>query len=465
MWRIFTITVALLLVCGVSRSAAEQQGDRQRKLESPALVALEQKVKAGDVTALDRFWSEVQRQGTPLMEPIPGDDKHTLVTFLWRGDEQTRNVVVFSAFTAGHPCCWETEAGIPGGEMSQLAGTNVWFKTIRLPSDARFTYYLSPNDSLVPWPNRPDNTDKGSPEQQPDPLNPHRFSLPHPDQVYVASLAELPGAPPFPWFNEHPDSLKGRLDEHPPAVNALGSEWNLQVYTPPGYDSSRTEPYDLLVFLGGRLFANMLHGKTILDNLILAHKIRPVVAVLLENDSLEHMVQNYGCNPQTNNFLVQKLVPWAREHYHVSAERKATTIGGWGLAGEAAAFAALRHPEVFGNVFTQDASFGWAPQAPCAGGCPVVPEVQNEAELQYEWLVRQFAASPKLPLRFSITVGQFNRTHFGYPHETPIIVANRHMKDVLLAKGYDLTYKEFSAGDEFYTDAIAAPDALSALLK
>lgn len=46
--------------------------------------------------ALDAFWQEVSQQGTPLIEPIAGDDTHSLVTFLWRATDETQNVAMVS---------------------------------------------------------------------------------------------------------------------------------------------------------------------------------------------------------------------------------------------------------------------------------------------------------------------------------------------------------------------------------
>jgi hypothetical protein len=149
------ISLGFLLSCCVPRFAQAQQSSDQLPIRSPRLLALEKQLKTVDPMPLDNFWREVKQRGTPLVEQIPGDDKHVLVTFLWRGDKETRNVIVFSSFTKGHPCCTGHSADqLAQGKMTKLEGTDVWSKTIRLPYDARFTYYLSPNDSLVPDPGR-----------------------------------------------------------------------------------------------------------------------------------------------------------------------------------------------------------------------------------------------------------------------------------------------------------------------
>jgi hypothetical protein len=49
------------------------------------------------------------------------------------------------------------------------------------------------------------------------------------------------------------------------------------------------------------------------------------------------------------------------------------------------------YPEYFGNILSQSASYWWKP----------------DGDSEYEWVKRQFSASPKLPLRLFLTVGLF----------------------------------------------------------
>lgn len=55
---------------------------------------------------------------------------------------------------------------------------------------------------------------------------------------------------------------------------------------------------------------------------------------------------------------------------------------------------------------------------------------------------RDFAQSPRLPLRFWMEVGSFE---LGAPRvETTQLAGNRHLRDVLRARGYDVHYQEFA---------------------
>src|SRR5262249_50445069 len=104
----------------------------EEKYQSPRLAALRKELAAGDQAALDQFWQEVERRGTPLTEPIAGDEKNLLVTFLWRATFETWNVLVlWTPFSAERPDDYK---------MMRLADSNLWYKTLRAPKGARFLY-------------------------------------------------------------------------------------------------------------------------------------------------------------------------------------------------------------------------------------------------------------------------------------------------------------------------------------
>src|SRR5439155_20498016 len=94
-------------------------------------------------TNTESFWRQVAADGTPLTEPYGSDGKYQLVTFLWRSKHDTRNVFVrgsFLGFFVGPPADYS---------MHQIPNSDVWYLTLKLPSGARFTYQLSPNDPLT----------------------------------------------------------------------------------------------------------------------------------------------------------------------------------------------------------------------------------------------------------------------------------------------------------------------------
>jgi enterochelin esterase-like enzyme len=434
--------VALLLALVLASVALErseaQQASNQPAIRSPRLVKLEMDLKSRDVAALDNFWREVEQRGTPLVESIPSDEKHVLVTFLWRGGTETKNVGLFSDLPG---MAEAPEVNL----LTNLLGTDVWFKSYKVRKDGRFTYYLSPNDSLIP---RAQRKDKDWETLQADPLNPHHFVMHEEERDWVRSLVELPGAAPVRWL-EALNAPKGRIQMYHLSSKVLREDRRFWIYTPLGY-TSEGKLYDLVVLFDGWMFAQMIPTGTIVDNLLAAGRIRPLVVLMV--DQKDRSVE-LACNESFNAFLVHELIPWVRARYHVTSDPAKTTIGGQSFGGLAAAFAGLRHPEVFGNVLAITGDFSWDPREGRAA---------DQEDLEYEWIIRQYAGSPKLPLRFAITAGLFDYGG-GITPQPSSLAANRHMRDVLLAKGYTVIYREIAGADEVLTSAIALPDGLSSL--
>ncbi len=216
----------------------------QDVLISPRIAALHADVMAGNTAAVETFWREVGTRGTPLIEAIPGDDAHRLVTFLWHAEGETTNVVVFSGFVYYFD--------FEHNQMTRLLDTNVWYKTDRVRADVRAWYRLAPNDSLKPSPDWAART-AGF---RPDPLNPRHYLVkgsadsPFGSRDEVWSVIELPETPPQPWAQRHPDVPNGRVDEHRMHSNVLDNDRLLWIYTPPAY-APDTESYPLVVLLDG----------------------------------------------------------------------------------------------------------------------------------------------------------------------------------------------------------------------
>jgi enterochelin esterase-like enzyme len=109
----------------------------------------------------------------------------------------------------------------------------------------------------------------------------------------------------------------------------------------------------------------------------------------------------------------------------------------------------LRHPELFGNVLSQSGSYWWTP----------------EGDPEDEWLARQFTAADKLPLHFYLNVGLLEHTpDKPYDFRPTQLVANRHLRNILQAKGYVVQYVEYSGGHDFPSFQSTFADGLLALI-
>jgi enterochelin esterase-like enzyme len=143
-----------------------------------------------------------------------------------------------------------------------------------------------------------------------------------------------------------------------------------------------------------------------------------------------------------------ELAPFIRKNYNVSDDPDRTIIAGYSLGGLAAAYEGFRHAETFGLILTQSGSFWYEP---------------THAEYaEPNWLARQFAKTEKLRLRFYMDAGVYEVNQWGVA--TGILMMNRLLRDVLIAKGYEVHYQEFTGDHEYINWRGTLADGLIALI-
>lgn len=426
---------------------------------SPRIQALKNQIESGQKST-DAFWKEVAAVGTPLTEPVGSDGKHQLVTFLWRSTHKTRNVLFLSAiWGVGAPDAYA---------MHQIPDSDVWYLTLKLPRGARFSYQLSPNDPMASDGPRADHR---AATGQADPLNLNPLSKCPPDvsKFRCRSMAELPPAVES-WFIKKSGTPEGRVEKQQITSNIQKLERPFSVYTPANYKADGPPNALLIMFDGENLPGDTFLWLTTLNNLIAASKIPPTVVVFVENLPRRRLVDLIA-NPEFADFLAAELVPCVGAHYNVTKKPAQTVVGGNSAGGLAAPYVALRHPKVFGNSMSVSGAFWWSPEhnrGICGGGrCPNTGGLEGDgftdATTEGNFLVKQFLASPKLPLRFYLTAGTFEIDRFG-EGGGGILEMTRHLRDVLLAKGYEVHYQQFHGGHDGLPWRGAFADGLIALL-
>ena len=78
------------------------------------------------------------------------------------------------------------------------------------------------------------------------------------------------------------------------------------------------------------------------------------------------------------------------------------------------------------------------------------------------YVAQLFVNSPKLPLRFYMDAGSLEMDRD--PNGSSILVTNRHLRDVLRAKGYEVFYQEFQGGHEYMSWRGTFPEGLILLV-
>lgn len=404
------VTVSSLGLCSAVTFAADAPD-----LRSPKLKQLWQQIQAGTPDAEIQFFAGLA-DGTPLVEEVASDPTQSLVTFLWRGKAETRRVVV----SGGRPAPdWETP-------LEKLPGTEIWYRTELLPSDARFTYSFI-LDSLAEKPDKIDDYRKVLDLETSirDPLNPRVLG----ESSYIV----LPQALPFP-YPVNAQAPKGITNDVSISSRILGTPVALKVYVPADPARKGARLGLLVVFDGG--FEDM---GTVLDDLIASGKVAPLVAIGVVNrkdkDGKPLRTQDLGYSEDFARFVVQELIPWAQKTYRTSEDRSHTIIAGESRGGGMAAFVALRYPGSVAKVLATSTALENTPGFYAPARFWLDPS--------NGWLIERYLEAPLKPLEFYLGIGRFDTSLW-----TDRLMNNRRFRDVLRAKGYRVQYLESNGGHD-----------------
>ncbi len=442
-------TVLLISFC------AQAHAESSPALQSPRLAALATSDTTADKGELEKFWVDVDRTHTPLIEVLPGDAGEMLVTFLWRAapDQQELNVGVLSPLGETYKARAVPEA------FARVPETDVWYRTYRASTQARFEYALT-------WPQgREANAeahfsyshDGITYEAFPDPRNPKtmptQWDEKGPNKAWVdrvrrVSYAEGPDAPAEPFVAERSDVARGKVTTTELASELLGNTRRISIYTPPGLDGGCARCDFLLVFDRAE-YVLAVPMPTILDNMQADGVLRPIVAVFVGNAPDARSVE-LPANARFQDFVQRELLPWVRERYRFTSNPNRMVVAGSSYGGLASAFAGLKHSQMFGNVLSQSGSYWWWPNFQSQGR-DVEPLNSNSG-----WLIHEYANTRKLPLRFYLDVGSMEGSL--------MLLPNRMFRDVLRARGYEVTYREFTGAHDYIMWRSTISEGLIALI-
>lgn len=367
-------------------------------------------IKTERFNVIKEFWKDVEEQGTPLIENIQRDNNNVLVTFLYRGKD-INNVMIYG--------------GVPGFHydeniMEHIENTDVWFKTYKVRNDVKFKYNFSLNYEF-------DNDYKKINKNSiVDLLNPNEFVFPKNEENLeseesISSLVVLPKFKKELWTIARETVEQGQVDLHRFQSDILDCNRRIWVYTPYKYREIK-EGCKLLILSDGFEYLS-ISATTVLDNLINDKKIPPIVCIFIE--STKNRYEELTCSDKYSDFIVKELMPWIYENYNVSKSPRDTIIGGVSLGGLAATYMAYKNPSIFGNVLSQSGSYWYDDQ----------------------WLTNKFKESERLPIKFYLNAGVLEDN----PYDTEPIMMEviNNMRDVLIKKGYEISYETFPSGHDY----------------
>ena len=405
-------------------------------LQSPRLAALQDAAEQKHGEALDAFWREIDARGAPLVEEVPGEPDQALFTFLWRADpeEDAVNVRLGASFPTR----------TPNDAFTRLGATNVWYTSYLMPRAARLIYRIRAPQGLRKSPLARDRftIDGIRYELFPDPLN-HRTFPAASDPLVAQSEVLGPAAKDSPYLYASVDVPRGSLYDELVESAVLKGPRKVTVYTPPGY-SDQSPHLPLLLVFDAEAYIEQVSAPTLLDNMIAAKKIPPLIAVFVHSKGTRD--SDLPPNERFPSFIVDELLPRLRHEYRLAEDPQKNVVCGSSFGGLAATHLAYRHPEAFGKVISQSGSFWWFP------GYTEQPSPSPDAGA----IIKQLAEAGPKPVRLHMEVGQW---------ESPgMVSANRMLASVLRGKGYDIRYNEFLGGHHYAYWRQTLPDALIAML-
>ncbi len=387
---------------------------------SPRILRLWKEQRAGGAAAIDRFAKEMEGHA-PLVEPVPDDPRgDVLITFARRTKPETLYIGLLGGpLVRGHEVA-----------LARFEGSDLALITLRTPKEARFTYKFRAGDPPSAFATSKENEALEATDEV-DAWNPRRSGS--------RSLVELPAAPPQTWAQPAPGVPAGSRIERTIHSAILGEDRQIGVYLPPGFVASGG-PYPTLIAFDGDGFMRapqeQVSTPTILDNLIAQKKIPPMVGVFVYQGATRS--RDLPMSAPFSDFLANELAPWVRREYRAAEDPRQVTLTGFSFGGLCAMYTAFHHPDVFGNALSQSGSFWFAPGA---------LEVAGPFSLETGAMMREILGAPRQPVRVWMEVGLFEGN-------TPLaggnqIAQNRHLRDVLLAKGYRVSYHEFAGGHDY----------------
>ena len=307
-------------------------------------------LQTGDSATRESVWGQLKSsKKIPLVI-------HDSVAFLFRGPAKT--VAWIGDFNA-----WGYDKSFRAQGTS--FGKDFWILKSSFPTDARLDYKILVNG--IEWRLDPENPNHqwsgvggGSPNSE----------------LRMPLWKESSGIE-----NNRPIK-NGQLTDDILFYSAvMGYEVMYRLYTPPDYDNLQNLPVMYVTDGYEYLHPKMGNMTVVLDNLINAKKIQPIIAVFVDhrepvNRSNNRRMDELAINSKYLNFFVDELVPHIEKDLKVSGKPTDRGIMGTSMGGLSAAYFAFTRPDVFGLCGIQSPSFYSRPQIYKICDSPESPKIK-----------------------------------------------------------------------------------------
>lgn len=320
-----------------------------------------------------------RREGNPLVD---GEK----VTFLWQGDSAPQLIDDLHG--------WEEHP-----QKLKRISPGLWACSFNLPRDAYFEYAF---------------LDLQAGQRLRDPLNWKRVNN---GVGNYNHYFYMPGASPSPLTRKQPGIPHGTISSHTVEAWMMRNNGSRRIHF---YHPSIRGKVPLLIVYDGPDYLQRGRLPIIVDNLIAAHRIRPIAMAFLSNGGPARGVE-YACSDATLSWIQHEVLPLAGKELNlVDTQKQPGAFGvlGASFGGLMSMYTGLRLPAIFGHVISQSAVF----------------EMDGEDFVAVE-LMRHAPARPRLYM----DVGSLDF----------LLEDNRRILPLLRKKGFDLTYHEYGGAHNY----------------
>jgi enterochelin esterase family protein len=349
-----------------------------------AILELLEQNETLDAKAIDAF---LAANGSPIVEG-------PTITFLYRGrvDEVRLRHFVY---------------GLPSSQrFRHIAGTDLWYLSLEVPRGSRIEYKLELDV-------------RGVTRLVRDPLNKKISHDPYgANSVCFASGYHTPD-----WTKHDPEAREGTVEDLTISSAVYEGDRTVQVYLPARMRATRR--YPLMICFDGADYVRFAKLKTVLDNLIHAYEIAPMIVALTQSPD---RITEYAANELNSRFVVEELLPFLEERYPARGLPKDRGLMGASLGAVASFHAAWKHPGVFGSLLLQSGSFAFTDIGKAEKSPTLAPVVS---------FVNEVRAEPGRPVeRIFVSCGTYES----------LIYENRSLVPFLQSTGMDVKYVEAKDG-------------------
>lgn len=337
--------------------------------------------------------------GSPLID-------RTTVTFLWEGETAPQLIGDFNDWG-------RSQTG--AAQLTQVS-PGLWTYQAEFPADA-YVEYVFTHD--------PDDDD----ERAIDPLNPRQIAN---GLGYTNHYFSMPKRQPSVLTEFMSNTPQGEITRHAIYHPLLVGDDRRDVWL---YHPPTSAPVPLVVVFDGRDYLRRANITQIVANLIAIQRIQPVALALIHNAEINRYIE-YNATDTVLAQLTELVLPLAYNNLNLLDHDQYP--GSWGvmgasMGGQMALYTGLRLPHIFGKVIAQAGAY--------------------QLSLTDHPSITKFLAEklPKQALKLWMDCGTMDW----------LLPENREMFKLLAERGYDVTYKEHSAGHNYTAWRDLIPDALA----